>query len=256
MKRLLAVALALPGAALAYRAFLREPILNWGARPDEVGRRLPGDELLEAAEVVSTRAVTIDAPPSVVWPWLIQMGPGRGGAYTYDWIENLFGLDMHSVDRIVPAWQSMKVGDVWRNPQGGGMRMERVEPERLLAMRSEDGSWVWSFVLVEEGGRTRFLSRNRFALKGGRLARLASMLLMEPGSLIMERKMLLGIASRAERLARERRQLSSLSPAEPARDRPAKTGVSSPASPPGRGSAGRRSPSRTSCPVPSRSRRP
>ena len=173
MKRSIAVLLAVPGAALVYRAFLREPILNWGARPDEVARRLPGDELLEDAQVVATRAITIDAPPSAVWPWLIQMGPGRAGVYTYDWIENLFGLNMHSADRIVPEWQSMDVGYEWHSPQGGSMRMEIVEPERVMAMRSNDGSWVWAFVLVDEGGRTRFLSRNRFLVKGGPLQRWA-----------------------------------------------------------------------------------
>jgi hypothetical protein len=206
MKRLLALLVAVPGAALAYRAFLREPILHWGARPDEVARRLPGDELLEDAEVVATRAITIDAPSAAVWPWLIQMGPGRAGAYTYDWIENLFRLNMHSADRIVPEWQSMKVGDEWHNPQGGSMRMELVEPDRVLAMRSNDGSWVWAFVLVEEDGGTRLLSRNRFVLKGGQLERWAEMLFMEPGSLVMERKMLVGIKTRAEALEGERRE--------------------------------------------------
>ena len=192
------------GGATAYRVLFRRRILDWGARPDEAVRRLPGDEFLEAADVVATRAITIDAPPSAIWPWLIQMGPGRGGVYTYDWIENLFGLDMHSADEIVPEWQSMEVGYVWRNPQGKGMCVETVEPERAMVMRAEDGGWVWAFVLVPEGDRTRFLSRNRFRQSGNALGRLATTYLMEPGSLIMERKMLLGIKGRAERLARER----------------------------------------------------
>ena len=73
---------------------------------------MPGDELLEQADGVSTRAITIDAPASAVWPWLAQMGPSpRGGAYTYDWIENLLGLDMHSVDRVLPEFQHPVVGD-------------------------------------------------------------------------------------------------------------------------------------------------
>jgi hypothetical protein len=93
----------------------------------------------------------IDAPPSAIWPWLVQMGPGRAGAYTYDWIENLFGLDMHSARR------------------------------RL----------------------TRLISRNRIAMKGAAAGQRLGMLVMEPGSLVMERKMLLGIKARAERLAGE-----------------------------------------------------
>jgi len=206
MRRLLIGLLAVPAAAIAYLVFLRRPVLNWGTRPDEAARRLPGDELLEAADVVATRGITIDAPAAAIWPWLIQMGPGRAGAYTYDWIENLFGLNMHSADRIVPEWQSMQVGDAWQNPSGGAMRIERLEPGRVLAMRSTDGTWVWSFVLVGEGASTRFLSRNRFLLTGGYLARLAEMLFIEPGSLVMERKMLVGIKTRAERLDRERRE--------------------------------------------------
>jgi hypothetical protein len=64
-----------------------------GATGDEAARPLPGDDLFDAADIVATRAIGIDAPPSAIWPWLVQMGPGRAGAYTYDWIENLFGLN-------------------------------------------------------------------------------------------------------------------------------------------------------------------
>ncbi|HYA08513.1 MAG TPA: hypothetical protein VEG24_02925 [Gaiellaceae bacterium] len=193
------------GGIVLYRRLLREPVLTWGATPDEAARELPGDELLEEADIVSTRAIAIDAPPAAVWPWLVQMGPGRAGAYTYDWIENLLGLDMHSADTVVPELQHLEVGEVIRGTGGGGtgMRVELLEPERVLATRSEDGRWVWSFVLVEEDGSTRLLSRNRISTgglsPGGRLGMAA----MEPGSLVMERKMLLGIKQRAERLARE-----------------------------------------------------
>ena len=99
-------------AAGVYFRFLRAPILTWGATDSEAGARLAGDELLEDADGVSTRAVHIDAPASAVWPWIAQMGPApRGGAYTYDWIENLLGLDMHSVDRVLPEFQQPQIGD-------------------------------------------------------------------------------------------------------------------------------------------------
>ena len=78
----------------AYLLFFRRWCLTWGARGDEVAAKLPGDELLPDADLVATRAVTVDAPPEAIWPWLMQMGSGRGGVYTYDWIENLLGLDM------------------------------------------------------------------------------------------------------------------------------------------------------------------
>ena len=186
-------------APFALYPLLRRPILTWGATANEVASHLPGDELLADADGISTRAVSIAAPRSDVWPWLAQMGPSpRGGAYTYDWIENLLGLDMHSVDYVLPEYQRPEVGDTI----GFGanrMQLERVEPEHVLAWRSADGNWLWSFVLEDEGSGTRLISRNRFRLPTF-VARLG-MLPMEPASLVMERKMLLGIKQRAERLA-------------------------------------------------------
>jgi hypothetical protein len=182
-----------------YLALLRRPILTWGADAAEAAARLPGDELLEDADGVATRAIWIDAPPSAVWPWLAQMGPApRGGAYTYDWIENLLGLNMHSVDRVLPEFQDPRVGDIL-GYGSNRMRVERVEPGRVLAWRSEDGNWVWTFVLAQVSGRTRLISRNRFRLPTI-VARLG-MLPMEPASLVMERKMLRGLKARAEQLA-------------------------------------------------------
>jgi len=188
-------------ALAALYPLIRRPILTWGATSEEARSRLPGDDLLEEADGVSTRAITINAPVAAVWPWVAQMGPSpRGGAYTYDWIENLLGLDMHSVDRLLPEFQHPQVGDtIALGPNR--MRIERVEPERVLAWRSEDGNWVWTFVLTESGGTTRLISRNRFRLPT--LAARLGMLPMEPGSLIMERRMLRGIKERAERLSRD-----------------------------------------------------
>ncbi len=185
---------------VAYPRVLRRPIMTWGATDAEADTPLPGDELLEDADGISTRAITIDAPASAVWPWLAQMGPSpRGGVYTYDWIENLLGLNIHSVDHVIPELQHPRIGEEITFG-GNRMRFERIEPERVLAFRSADGNWVWSFVLVESDGRTRLISRNRFRLPT--LAVRIAMLPMEPGSLVMERKMLLGIRERAERLAR------------------------------------------------------
>ena len=182
-----------------YAAFLRRPVLTWGATESEATSRLPGDELQEDADGVATRAIWIDAPASAVWPWLAQIGPApRGGAYTYDWIENLLGLNMHSADHVLPAYQHPQVGDTI-GYGSNRMRIERVEPAHVLAWRSEDGNWVWTFVLEERDGRTRLISRNRFRLPT--LAARIGMLPMEPGSLVMERKMLRGIKQRAESLA-------------------------------------------------------
>jgi hypothetical protein len=185
-----------------YARFLRRPILTWGATDAEAAARLPGDELLEEADGVATRAIEIEAPPAAVWPWIAQIGPApRGGAYTYDWVENLLGLDMHSVDRVLPEFQHPQVGDTI-GYGANRMRIERVEPEHVLAWRSEDGNWVWAFVLEKSDGSTRLISRNRFRLPT--LAARLGMVPMEPASLLMERKMLLGIKERAERASVER----------------------------------------------------
>ena len=106
---------------------IRDRVLSWGATDAEAGARLPGDELLENADTVSTRAISIDAPAADVWPWLAQMGPSpRGGAYTYDWIENLLGLDMHSADRVLPEFQHPQLGDtIAFGPNA--MRLERID---------------------------------------------------------------------------------------------------------------------------------
>ena len=146
----------------------------------------------------------IKAPPGAIWPWLVQLGPGRGGAYTYDWIENLFGLGMHSADRILPEYQDLKVGDAQQlGTRGPVLRAAMLDPEQSLVLRSDDGRWVWSFTLAPAAAVTRLISRNRIAVPGAS-ARVRALYgyLMEPGSLIMERKMLSGIRQRAERLAR------------------------------------------------------
>jgi hypothetical protein len=192
-------------AALSYPILFRGKCLNWGARPDEASRELPGDDLLRDADIVATRAITIDASPGDIWPWLVQMGSGRGGAYTYDWIENLFGLGMHSADEILPQFQDVKLGD--EMPLGPGRPMMRVEvfkPECALTLRFEDHNWVWTFALFPEGAATRLVSRNRIATPhASAVTRLFGLLVMEPGSLVMEQKMLRGIKERAERLARQ-----------------------------------------------------
>jgi hypothetical protein len=181
-----------------YSRFVRTPILNWGATKEEATAALPGDELLVDADGIATRAIEIDAPPAAIWPWLAQMGPApRGGAYTYDWIENLLGLNMHSVDKVLPEFQHPQIGDTI----GYGsnlMRVEVVEPEHVLAWRSEDGNWAWTFIIKSDDGSSRLISRNRFRLPT-LVARLGGAV-MEPASLIMERKMLRGIKQRAETL--------------------------------------------------------
>lgn len=206
-------------AVLLYRAFLRPWHRKWGATVDEVEETMPGDDDVAEPNYNTTRAITIDAPPEQVWPWLVQMGQGRGGMYTYDALENIAGLNMHSADRIIPEYQYLSVGNIIPlSPDGVGYTVTRIEPNRLLVLAVDDPqfrtTWVWSLHPLE-GDRTRLVVRWRalynigMSLNGTTLqslkkaplptvAGLSIAALIDPGQFIMERGMLLGIKARAE----------------------------------------------------------
>jgi hypothetical protein len=175
--------------------------MHWGATEGEALGWVAGDELMPNAGIVSTRAVEIEAPPSAIWPWLVQMGPGRGGAYTYDWIERRLGIDIRDVDRIVPELQDLAVGDELPMP-GYTMRVERLDRERAMVVRSSNRAWLWAFELRPTDGHTRLISRNSFDVSALRLQDWLAYPIIEPGSWVMERKMLLTIKRLAENLAR------------------------------------------------------
>ena len=194
-------ALLLAGAAgLAYVCFLRPWHLHWGATAQEASGVVAGDEFMPDPDVVATRVVEINAPPSAIWPWLVQMGPGRGGAYTYDWIERRLGVDIRNTDRIIPELQNLKVGDEVPMP-GYAMRVERLDPGQAMVIRSSNHAWVWSFELQPVNGHTRLISRNRFDTSALPVRDKLAYPVIEPGSWVMERKMLRTIKQLAERLA-------------------------------------------------------
>ncbi|MDR2983224.1 MAG: hypothetical protein LBV34_00125 [Nocardiopsaceae bacterium] len=172
--------------------------LTWGATADEAESPMKGDELLPDADLVTTRAIAIDAKPARVWPWLVQMGSGRAGTYSYDWVENLFGLDMHSAQVILPQFQNVKEGDEFPL-RSVTMRVEALEADQLLAIQVPAWNWVRIFCLIPDGGMTRLLLRNRIAYPGmGRVTQWRHRAFCEPAGLLMESKMLHGIKVRAE----------------------------------------------------------
>jgi hypothetical protein len=206
MKSLLRLATVLgTGVFLArvYARRLRPHVLDWGATPEEASGALPGDDILEDIAVQTTRAITIDAPPEDIWPWLVQMGPRpRAGVYTYDWVERLLGIDIENSDRILPEFQHLEPGEFLGLDENGsnGLAVRQVEENRALVLQWVPATSTWAFVLEPTGdGRTRLLSRNR--IPGSGLGFRVGMAFMEPGSLVMERKMLEGIKERVERRA-------------------------------------------------------
>lgn len=211
LRRLL---VSLAAATAVYALWLRPRLGRWGATDAELMRSLPGDEIVPDAKYVSTRAVTIDAGPADVWPWLVQMGQGRGGLYSYDWLENLLGLEIHSADAIVPALQTLHVGDKIRlMPPSDeidlALEVAMLEPHHALVLRTPGDPATnmqagfpyasWAFVLEAQGGVTRLIARWRADYRPDFVSTLTNHIGLEPVHFVMERKMLLGIKERAER---------------------------------------------------------
>ena len=182
--------------------------MRWGATDDEVNDTVPGDELVPAADLTATRAVTVRASADGVWPWLAQLGQGRGGFYSYDFLENLVGCSIHSAERVVPEWQSIDVGDAVHLHPEVRLVVAAVEPGRALVLRGgvpigrtpPPYDFTWAFVLRDQAdGSTRLVVRERYGY-----SRRWARLLVEPVELIsfvMSQRMLRGIKERAERAA-------------------------------------------------------
>lgn len=173
--------------------------------PDEVSRVMPGDRLIEDPTDTGQVAVTVDAPPEDIWPWLVQIGYQRGGLYSYDWLDRLFGfLDRPSATRVLPEFQQLAVGD--RIPWsrfGTELTVKVLDEPRALALgyRSGEFEWVWQFGLYPlDDRRTRFISRGTEHVPRG-FRWWLGMRIMEPAAFIMTRRFHLGVKQRAEALA-------------------------------------------------------
>src|SRR5512136_2918459 len=126
------------GANLILWPLFRRWRLRWGATEAEVQMTLPGDELVPQPKWSYTQAITIHATAEQVWPWLAQMGQGRGGFYSYEGLENLAGCDIHNADRILPEFQAVKIGDgIKLAPQMPGFPVVIVEPNRALVLHGD-----------------------------------------------------------------------------------------------------------------------
>jgi hypothetical protein len=209
---------AVGGACLVAGTVLGAPLLrrwyrHWGATPAERSAPMPGDDLLPEPKLQSTRAVTICAPCEQVWPWLAQVGQGRGGLYSYDVLEDLIGCDIHSADAILPEHQDLGAGDLIRmGPDGYPCyRVASLDPGRSLVLLGADpsthevptppiaaaqlgSSWQWQLLPVGEH-TCRLLVRQQNTYPP---AQAVLWHLVEPISFVMERAMLLGIRDRVE----------------------------------------------------------
>jgi len=218
---------AIVGFVAAYAFVFRPRIKSWGVDPVESESALAGDELIPVPMAVETRGVTIDAPVSQVWPWLVQMGFGRAGWYSFDSMDRRY----KSADSILPEFQELKPGEILPIYQGGGFEVRTVDPEKALVLftntaamekQAEDAGLVteeqleeaksrgrgphpdfsasWAFILnPTEDGQTRLIERFRVKTQNDMPANAVMQELMSTGIVLMARKQMLGIKERAER---------------------------------------------------------
>jgi hypothetical protein len=204
---------ALAACAAAYAAVrIRRWHLRWGATDDEVASPLPGDDMCERPNFAFTRAITIRARPDEIWPWLVQIGFGRAGWYSYDWLDN---RGRHSAEKIIPEFQHLEVGD-WVPMDFSGRaptettanRVKAFEQNRWLLWEHQGAPWVWVLRPIDEE-TTRLISRGRQRYSWGRAILPLELVLMEIGDPFMMRKLLLNVKRRAEKLATARRTSAS-----------------------------------------------
>jgi hypothetical protein len=195
------LSLALAAAAVLFGLYvwaIKPWHMRWGATDEEATCTMPGDELIPGAGS-ATRAISIDASPSDVWPWLVQLGYGRAGWYSYDWIDNDF---KPSADRILAEYQNLEIGDKILMMPKMGFVVESIDEAHSIVSVLQDGSTSWCLALYPDDGLTRLVSRWRPKFEKTPATFFMTML-SEPGTFIMEQKMLRTIRDRVEATASE-----------------------------------------------------
>ena len=218
LQLLLVILVAVSLLVVVYLFLIRPWHMSWGTVWDEKSRPLPGDELVQRPICQATHGITIEAPPAKVWPWLVQMGQGRGGFYSYDWLENLFGCDIHNTNQLEEQWQQLNVGDGIRlHPKAPPLTVASIEPGRAIVLAGGTDlqpnvpvdtsflrlhtyrAFTWAFILEEQTDKTtRLIVRVRVLWNRGLVHFFRSRVFLEPAHSIMQRKMNLGLKERVE----------------------------------------------------------
>lgn len=226
--RLMLISFAV-GLAAGFLLLVREEQRTWAVRPRDTARELPGDDLIPVADIVDTRSLAIEAAPDEVWPWLVQMGYGRGGWYSYDKLD----MDRPSADTILDEFQDLAEGDLVPTHPGGGFVARVVDPGRALVLYLDDAlmreqlaslaaesaadmpeagmeidmppfAVSWAFELEDmPGGRTRLVERVRYRIEKLTPEQRRAMPMLSYGFFVLLRSQLLGIRQRAEATAAE-----------------------------------------------------
>jgi hypothetical protein len=180
---------------LAYWIFIHPAYMNWGATPGEINMKLPGDQLISANRVVTTRAIHIQATKEKIWPWFAQTGQNRGGFNSYYWLENLFAAKMVNARSIQPEWQNPQPGDtVYFGKNEGYALVSLVQRNKYYSL----GGWTF-YLQAIDSSNTRFIVRYpSMEIKQSKLMTIYYYGLFEALHFIMETGMMMGIKQKAE----------------------------------------------------------
>jgi len=201
---------ALTGATLMVVCIFLRPLLRpwysiWGATESELKQTLPGDEYVNDPGASYTQSITMNAPASSIWPWLVQLGQGKAGFYSYELLENIIGCQIHNATSILPEHQNIKVGDgLLMHPEAPALPVAIIEPGKTLAYGGrvdKQTSNVWVFSLDQQGQVTRLVTRWMFEYGHGFKHRLGYGWLLEPIAAVMQRKMLVTLRELVENTA-------------------------------------------------------
>lgn len=194
----IAVTTAVTVMSIVYTIAIRRRLHRLGAYDSEVAAAMTGEEMIPRPSYMATQAISIAAEPEEVWPWLVQVGTGRAGWYSYDLLENLLGLKIESADRIIPELQHLQVGDAIPIAPGRGFTVESMSPPHEMVWAAEDFT-VWSWRIYKDGNATRLVLRSKVRYQWTPAWAPWNLLLyLGPGESIMAGRMLRGIKERAE----------------------------------------------------------
>jgi hypothetical protein len=199
LRKLMVVLGSLGLVLAAYWRWARPYQLRWGATDQEVHQPMPGDELVSTPNYLATRAITIEAPPAAIWPWLLQMGYKRAGFYGYDIVENLGSpRGIESAQQIVAELQHPEVGDEVPISPAGSLTFSAIEPDRYLIWKGKGwGGYTWALYPIDKH-RTRLISRARFSYTWSKPSQLALDLITEFSEHLAIPKILQGVKGRVE----------------------------------------------------------
>jgi len=198
---------ALSGMFLIAGCVFLRPVFHswyakWGTTSTDISRKLPGDEYISCFHGGYTQAIDINAPPGSVWPWIVQMGQDKAGFYSYEFLENMIGCNIHNSDRILGEYQDIKVGDMLiMHPKAPTVPVIVVKPTESLVYggkQDENTANVWVFNLDKKKETTHLITRWSFDYKPGLFNKAIYNWLIEPIAAVMQRKMLLEVKKLAE----------------------------------------------------------